>query len=107
MCNSTLDSVAKVISHEMIELISDPAGVGYVHLEGGGDQILAIGSGNTSFLNTGELSDICENGGLKNPKGDDNIAYVKMPHSSLHASRYWSNADNSCQPKLMMGGKDL
>jgi len=59
MCNTTMDALAKALSHEMIELISDPAGLGYVHLEGGGDQVLAIGRGDTSFLSSGELSDIC------------------------------------------------
>ena len=104
MCNATLDDLAKVLSHEMIELISNPAGFGYVHLEGGGDQVRALAGGDTSFLNSGELADICEPGGLKNP-GD--FGFDLMPHSSLHVARYWSNIDNSCQPINLVGTQDL
>jgi hypothetical protein len=106
MCNTTLDALATSLSHEMIEVISNPAGFGYVHLQGGGDQVVALGAGNTSFLNSGELSDICEKGGLKNLASDENIAYVNMPHSSLRVSRYWSNSDNSCQPWNLVSSQD-
>jgi hypothetical protein len=107
MCNATMDALAISLSHEMIELMSDPAGVGYVHMDGGGDQIVAIGRGQTDFLNSGELSDICELGGPKNPARDPSIAYVAMPHSSLRVSRYWSNSDNSCQPQYMVSSQDI
>jgi len=106
MCNTSLDALAKAMSHEMVELVSDPAGLGYVHVAGGGDQITSLVS-STSFFNTGELGDICEDGGLKNPSGNEGIAYVLMPHSNLHVSRYWSNQDGSCQPQYMVGAQDL
>ncbi len=106
MCNSSLDNLVQSISHEMVELISDPAGLGYVYVPGGGDQIASLPF-NNKFLNTGELGDICEKGGIANASSDPNIAFVKMPHSNVRASRYWSNADRSCQPAIMVGGQDL
>jgi hypothetical protein len=107
MCNATLDDLAKALSHEMIELISDPAGLGYVHVDGS-NQIHALLDSDTSFLNSGELADICEiPKGLKNPTSDPNVAFVLMPHSPLHVSRYWSNIENSCQPGNLVSTQDL
>ncbi len=105
-CNLDLDSVARGISHEMVELVANPAAMGYFHVDGGGDQFAAIAS-NPSVLNTGELGDICEPGGLKNPGGSQDLAYVEIPslngsNALVRAARYWSNIDNSCQPQHIM-----
>jgi hypothetical protein len=111
-CNLSLDSLAQSISHEMVELISDPADMGYMHIDGGGDQFAAI-IANPSVLNSAELSDICEPGGKKNPNNDPTVAYVPIPALStpnvpVRAARYWSNIDKgadpdgSCQPKFIM-----
>jgi len=97
-CNANLSAVAESISHEMVEILSDPAGFGYIHETGPigrtwpGDFIPDLGSG--------ELGDICENGGPKNPGKDENIA--TMPFGPFRVSRYWSNVDNSCQPEFIM-----
>ncbi len=112
-CNGSLDAVSTGISHEMAEMISNPADMGYFHVDGGGDQFLAIAS-NPKVLGTGELSDICENGGLKNPSDPTpSLAYVPIPSLStpsapVRAARYWSNIDKggdpdgSCQPAFIM-----
>ena len=102
LCNTSMDALARAMSHEMVELISDPAGFGYVHVDGGGDQVLAIVAGNNGFLNTGELGDICEPGGLKNLANDANLGFVTMPHSSVRVARYWSNQDNDCEPRFVL-----
>lgn len=97
-CNANLTAVAQSTSHEMVEILSDPAGFGYIHETGPigrtwpGDFI--------PDLNSGELGDICEQGGPKNPGKDPNIAF--LPFGSLSVGRYWSNVDNNCQPQFIM-----
>lgn len=97
-CNPNLTSVARSTSHEMVEIVSDPAGFGYLHETGPigrswpGDLI--------PDLNSGELGDICEPGGPMNPGGDPKIAF--LPFGALSVARYWSNVDNNCQPQFLM-----
>jgi hypothetical protein len=88
-CNPTLDQMARGISHEMVETISNPAGMGYMHIPGGGDQFSAFASDPT-VANRGELSDICEPGS------------VLFPQANLNVATYWSNADKNCQPAFVM-----
>ena len=103
-CHINMNQITQSISHEMVETISDPAGMGYVHIEGGGDQFLAI-AGNPKVGNSMELGDICEDGGFKNSgnngAGSDGIAYVRLV-DGFSVSRYWSNIDNSCQPQFIV-----
>ncbi|MEO6966498.1 MAG: hypothetical protein ABI076_11480 [Acidobacteriaceae bacterium] len=90
-CNPNLSAVADVTSHEMVEILSDPAGFGYLHETGPigrswpGDFI--------PDLNSGELGDICE-------KGDKGPASI--PFGTLKVSTYWSNVDNTCEPRFIM-----
>lgn len=70
-CMSSFDTFTQAMSHEDVETVSDPAGMGM------GD------------FGQNELGDNCEN------KPD---AFTMMSGFSL--SRYWSNFDNNCQPRL-------
>ena len=77
MCGTTFDQLASAISHEMIETVTDPAGLGW-H---------AGALTDTSSYNTGEVGDVC-NGGPANPSGTNPIA--TMPFLTVHVARYWS-----------------
>ena len=68
---TSFDEFTRLMSHEVVETISDPAG---------------FGMGNGGFY---ELGDNCEG----KPDG-----YTTVDGFSL--SRYWSNFDNNCQPRL-------
>jgi len=96
-CNGSLAAVARTLSHEMVETVSDPAGFGYIH-----ETAIARFAGDVAAeFNEGELGDICENGGPKNPGADPNVAYMAFG-AELSVSRYWSNADNDCEPRFIM-----
>ena len=70
-CMATFDTFAKAMSHEIVETVSDPAGMGM------GD------------IGQNELADNCEN----KPDGFTTV-------NGFTLSRYWSNFDNDCQPRL-------
>jgi hypothetical protein len=97
-CNPNLNSIAATTSHEMVEILSDPAGFGFLHETGPfgrswpGDLIPDLGSG--------ELGDICQPGGPMNPNNSQTIAF--LPFGRLSVARYWSNVDNNCQPQFIM-----
>jgi hypothetical protein len=93
--SSTLERVAVAISHEMGETITDPGGLGWVHPESFSD-ITDLGQ----MYRTGEIGDICEPGGFKDPSGRPATLPVLMPFLFLHVARYWSNADNQCMPQF-------
>ncbi len=79
----------------MVEVLSDPAGLGYIYER---DTVARIIGDATDQYNEGELADICEDGGPKNTTSDDSIAY--MPFLGTSVSRYWSNSDGNCEPRL-------
>ncbi len=97
-CNPGFDNITRSISHEMIETLSDPAGLGYIHEVGPIpiNGVGRIGDFNVEF-NEGELADICEPRGPKNPNSDPNIAATR--YGGFAVSRYWSNIDNDCEPQ--------
>jgi hypothetical protein len=70
-CTPNFDRFSRSMSHEDVETISDPAGAGM------------------GTLGENELADNCEN------RAD---AFVTVNGFSL--SRYWSNFDNTCLPRL-------
>jgi hypothetical protein len=105
-CNTTMDALGTSLSHEMIELISDPLGAGYIHIPGGGDQFLAFAS-NPLVGNNGELGDLCQPLGLQNFSGGPTVAFVPLAESSLRAASYWSNQDNACMPRRIMDDSDI
>ncbi len=80
---AALDDVLENISHETVETITDPGGLGWV----------APSSDTTGQYNTGEIADVCENTanyppGYSLPPG----APLFMPFLSLHVARYWHAA---------------
>ena len=73
LCAGTSTQFSRSMSHEVVEILSDPAGLGY------GD-----------FPNyENEAADLCEN----LPDG-----FTMVGPDSF--GRYWSNADGNCQPRL-------
>ena len=97
-CNPNLQAVMRETSHEMVEIVSDPAGFGFLHETGPFGRIWP--GDFIPDLSSGELGDICEPGGPSNPGKDQNIAF--FTDSGMSLSRYWSNIDNDCQPKFLM-----
>ena len=69
---SSFDSLTRAMSHEIVEMLSDPAGMG-------------MGNGGQN-----ELGDNCEN---KTPSEITTF-------NGLPLERYWSNFDQNCQPRL-------
>ena len=60
LCNPNMQRIARSTSHEMVEILSDPAGFGYVHEVGAGRLWL----GDMAVIyKTGEIGDICGPGG--------------------------------------------
>jgi hypothetical protein len=100
-CNKNLSFVAESISHEMVETISDPAGFGYIHetqpARFAPDPTKGFSDDWSAEFNKGELADICEKAGLKNPQNDPNIWAINL--FGLPVARYWSNMDNECEPQ--------
>jgi hypothetical protein len=91
-CNANPSSVLHSLSHEMVETISDPAGLGWIH-----------SSGPFQFsenYDQGELADICS--GL----GQYPAPAVPFPDTDgltgLAVAPYWSDQDNSCEPQAIM-----
>jgi len=91
-CNSDPASVLHSLSHEMVETISDPAGLGWLH-----------GSGPFQFTENydqGELADICSS------LGQYSAPAVPFPDTDgltgLTVAPYWSDQDNSCEPQAIM-----
>jgi hypothetical protein len=89
-CNSSFASFTSVLSHEMVEILSDPAGMGY----------------RAEWLNIpdtyeiGQLGDICEarKGALANGYASPEIAY--LTYDGFQVSRYWSAFDQACVPQI-------
>lgn len=98
-CNTSLAALSETISHEMVETATDPAGFGWIHETVPG-RFLGGLSDITNEFNVGEIGDICQvsGPGLKNPSGDNKVQ--DMPFLMLVVARYWSNADNQCEPQF-------
>lgn len=92
-CNKMFSDLTRTMTHEMVETLSDPGGLGYIHESG--TVLRVIGDDNDEF-NEGELGDICEGGGPQNPNNISAIAYLAMLNTSV--SKYWSNSDYACVP---------
>jgi hypothetical protein len=100
-CNASFAFLAESISHEMVETISDPAGFGYIHETQPArfipDPSRGFSDDISSEFSEGELADICQKGGLKNPGSDPNIWAITV--FGLPVARYWSNMDTDCEPQ--------
>lgn len=97
-CSGALSHLSEMISHEMVETLSDPAGFGYIHEQG--TVLRVLGDLNDQFAK-GELGDICEQG-EKNPQQLSSISTAPFFDTGLLVGRYWSNLDNSCQPGILL-----
>jgi hypothetical protein len=89
-CNSGADKVLKVESHEMVEMISDPAGFGWKH-----DSGLDF---NNTYAN-GELGDICSSVGEFSAPA---TGFSTPTGAPLLAAPYWSDQDAKCEPQYIM-----
>ncbi|HVN50682.1 MAG TPA: hypothetical protein VMT43_04580, partial [Acidimicrobiales bacterium] len=92
------------LSHEMVELVSDPGGFGWLHASDIGHVDLG------KQLDDGELGDICSKVGAY-PTPADNPGVVPFPSppdlvnlglNNLHVAPYWSDQDNACEPTSIM-----
>jgi hypothetical protein len=99
-CNNTISGLTHSLSHEMVETLSDPGGFGWLH-ESIPGRVLNPPNDLEHQYNEGELGDICSSRGLyPSPpvEFDDPAAGV----GTLSVAPYWSNADNTCEPKFIM-----
>jgi hypothetical protein len=91
-CNPNPSSVLHSLSHEMVETISDPGNLGWLHSSGP----LQLSENS----NQGELADICSSLGqypapaLPFPDTDGLTGLTVAP--------YWSDQDDSCEPQAIM-----
>jgi hypothetical protein len=76
-CMSSFDVFTQTMSHEVVETVSDPGGMGM------GD------------FGQNELGDNCDN---QNPP--ELTQWTSAAAVSYSLSRYWSNFDGNCQPRL-------
>ncbi|HLI51980.1 MAG TPA: Ig-like domain repeat protein [Thermomicrobiaceae bacterium] len=94
--NAGVGSDMESLSHEMVELLSDPGGFGWNH---GG-----IGGGATTY-DQGELADICSSVGI-HPTGDVSFPstgeLATLGLTNLTVAPYWSDQDNACEPTAIM-----
>ena len=101
-CNADAGAVMNSLSHEMVELVSDPALMGWVHT---GD-IFNPGQN----YSEGELGDICQaSGAFPTPSSSPgSMPFPSTPAltaaglSSLTVAPYWSDQDNACEPTSIM-----
>ena len=85
----------QVESHEMVELISDNFGLGWVHG--------VLPDFNETYDN-GELEDICSGVGVTPTPGIP-FPDISMPNGTLtglQTGSYWSDQDNRCEPGAIM-----
>jgi hypothetical protein len=98
-CNPGMSQVMEDESHEMVELVSDPAGLGWVHESVPGRFITPeLGANLEEQYNEGELADICSPVGLfPTPPTPFNDPALGL--GPLSVAPYWSDQDDSCQPR--------
>jgi hypothetical protein len=91
-CNPNPSSVLHSLSHEMVETISDPGNLGWLH-SSGPFQL-------SENSNQGELADICSS------LGQYPASAVPFPDTDgltgLTVAPYWSDQDASCEPQAIM-----
>lgn len=101
---SVAGQVLDSLSHEMVELVSDPGGFGWVHASDVGHLDLA------KQLDEGELGDICSFVGAY-PTPPTNPGFVSFPSTpdlvtlgltNLSVAPYWSDQDAACEPTAIM-----
>ncbi len=96
-CNANPGGVMEVESHEMVELISDNFGLGWVHG--------VLPDFNETYDN-GELADICSKVGVAPtpsiPFPNIIPASGGPPITGLDVGSYWSDQDNRCEPGAIM-----
>lgn len=96
-CNTGPGGVMATESHEMVELISDNFGLGWVHN--------VLPDFNETYDN-GELEDICSGVGV-NPTPSIPFPNITPPQggppiTGLNVGSYWSDQDNRCEPGAIM-----
>jgi hypothetical protein len=104
-CN-VAGNVLDSLSHEMVELVSDPGGFGWIHASDIGHVDL------DKQLSDGELADICSSvGNFPTPPSSTNAGFLPFPNTSeltnlglanLSMAPYWSDQDNACEPTAIM-----
>ena len=91
-CNPNPSSVLHSLSHEMVETISDPGNLGWIH-SSGPFQL-------SENSDQGELADICSS------LGQYPAPAVPFPDTDgltgLTVAPYWSDQDASCEPQAIM-----
>jgi hypothetical protein len=100
-CSGSIAALTKVLSHEMVETISDPAGFGWIHETYLGRYSDPNPGNYQAELGSGELGDICSSRGAHTTPSvtfTDPAAGV----GPLDLAPYWSNADNACVPTGIM-----
>jgi hypothetical protein len=97
-CNATPGTILESLSHEMVELISDPGGFGWLHTGNWYDLVNWFNF--TEKLGQGELGDICSS------VGEYPAPPVPFPDTDgftgLEVAPYWSDQDGSCVPTSIM-----
>ncbi len=99
-CNGSVADLTASLSHEMVETIADPGGFGWLHETVPGRVLNPPDDFRTEY-NEGEVGDICSSVGLHPTPAvpfDDPTAGV----GTLKVAPYWSNRDNTCEPKFIM-----
>ena len=101
-CNYGAGHVLDVLSHEMVETVSDPGGFGWIHTE---DDLNV-----TQNTTCGELGDICSGVGMF-PTPASSPGYIPFPDtpaltalglSNLFVSPYYSDQEAQCEPTAIM-----
>jgi hypothetical protein len=101
-CNGNISSLTEDLSHEMVELVSDPAGLGWIHESLAGRVTTPNGANFEEQYNEGELADICSSVGLfPTPSTDFNDVSV-AELGMLSVAPYWSDQDAACEPRVMV-----
>jgi hypothetical protein len=96
-CNAGMASIMEDMSHEMVELVSDPAGFGWVHESIAGRVVDPNGADLAEQYAQGELGDICSPVGLF-PTRSTPFDAPALGLGPLLVAPYWSDQDNACEP---------
>lgn len=90
-CNSNFNETTDTLSHEIIEVLTDPIG------SQGWTQKFALGVNVSEELSAGEVSDICTSVGDEKALPADNDA-ISFFAAGGAVQAYWSNAAQTCVP---------
>jgi hypothetical protein len=108
LCNANAGAVMDTLSHEMVEMVSDPGGLGWLHKEG----IFNFWQN----YDQGELADICSGvGAYPTPASDPGSipfpttfplpttgTLASLGLTDLSVAPYWSDQDDRCEPTSIM-----